>query len=79
MIIIHNCYLILIAIIRPNNDSYPGFDPKNQYIGAVTPLDSVATSKANAMLSNWEGVISSKNEVASGEFDEDNVEIQIPQ
>lgn len=62
-----------------NNDSYPGFDPKNQYIGAVTPLDSVATSKTNAMLSNWEGVISSKNEVASGEFDEDNVEIQIPQ
>lgn len=62
-----------------NNDSYPGFDPNNQYIGAVTPLDSIATSKANAMLADWSGVESSEEAVKSGEFAEDNVKIQIPQ
>ena len=61
-----------------NKDSYPGFDPDNQYIGAVTPLDSVATSKANAMLSNWEGEKASKDAVKSGEFNENNVKIWVP-
>ena len=62
-----------------NKDSYPGFDPKNQYIGINTPLDSVATSKANAMLADWEGVQASEAAVKSGEFAQDNVKIQIPQ
>ena len=56
-----------------NEDSYPGFDPDNQYIGAVTPLDSVATSRANAMLANWEGVEASEGAVKSGEFVQDEV------
>ena len=62
-----------------NKDSYPGFDPNNQYIGAVTPLDNVETSRANAMLANWEGVEASEEAVKSGEFAQDNVKIQIPQ
>ena len=62
-----------------NNDSYPGFDPNNQYIGVNTPLDSIATSKANAMLADWEGVQASEAAVKSGEFAEDNVKIKIPQ
>lgn len=62
-----------------NKDSYPGFDPDNQYIGAVTPLDSVETSRANAMLPNWEGVKASEQEVKSGAFAENNVKIQIPE
>ena len=62
-----------------NKDSYPGFDPDNQYIGTVTPLDSVATSKANAMLADWEGVQASEQTIKSGAFAEDNVEIQIPE
>ena len=56
-----------------NNDSYPGFDPNNQYIGAVTPLDSVETSRANAMIANWEGVQASEAAVQSGEFVQDEV------
>ena len=62
-----------------NKDSYPGFDPDNQYIGTVTPLDSVATIKANAMLAYWEGVQASEQTIKSGAFAEDNVEIQIPE
>ena len=64
-----------------NNDSYPGFDPENQYIGAITPLDNLPRSqkdkKTDAMDPNWGGVEYSKQVVDSGEFAEDNVSIKI--
>lgn len=56
-----------------NKNSYPGFDPNNQYVGINTPLDSIATSNANAMLANWSGVEASEEAVNSGEFVGDEV------
>lgn len=43
-----------------NSDSYPGFDPGNQYIGVYTPLDKMfkddGEKSPNAMDTNWGGV-----------------------
>jgi hypothetical protein len=43
-----------------NENSYPGFDPNNQYIGLETPLDTIydkntGGKSANPMDSNWGG------------------------
>ena len=38
-----------------------------------TPLDSIATSRANAMLADWGGVEASEEAVSSGEFTGDEV------
>ena len=57
-----------------NKNSYPGFDPKNQYIGKPTVLDNAYPSQnpsADAMKSNWGGASYSQQRVDSGEYDED--------
>jgi len=56
-----------------NKNSYPGFDPNNQYVGAKTPLDTIKSSRANAMRADWEGVLESEQAVKSGEFVGDEV------
>lgn len=64
-----------------NNDSYPGFDPKNQYIGSITPLDTLSRSpedaKADAMSSDWAGIAESENIVKSGAFKQDEVFMKV--
>ena len=59
-----------------NKNSYPGFDPKNQYIGKPTVLDNAYPSQnpnADAMTSNWGGASYSQQQVESGKYDEDFV------
>ena len=50
-----------------NSNSYPGFDPGNQYIGVYTPLDKMFKDDAelspNAMDTNWGGVGYTQNVV----------------
>ena len=60
-----------------NKDSYPGFDPNNQYIGLYTPLDKMfhQTSgiSTNPIDVKWGGAQYSEELVESGKFDEDDV------
>ena len=53
-----------------NQNSYPGFDKHNQYVGLNTPLDKLYSMdevsrkySANAMMGNWGGVKYSNNVV----------------
>ena len=60
-----------------NENSYPGFDPENQYIGLNTPLDKKFHSKssisANPMDSNWGGVQYTQKKVDAGDYKSDEV------
>ena len=51
-----------------NYGLYPGFDPMNQYIGDITPLDKMYPSKANPMNPKWKGVQYSEKVVESGAY-----------
>lgn len=57
----------------------PGdFDPNNQYIGLITPLDKIFNSKTNPspnpMDPNWGGHDFTQSKIDSGMFDDDVVE-----
>ena len=62
-----------------NVDSYPGFDPHNQYIGVKTPLDLMENMEenkevsANAMDANWGGNEYTKQLVDSGFYDDNSI------
>lgn len=66
-----------------NKGSMPGYDPMNQYIGLKTPLDEMEHQRNidglsdNPMDTNWGGVEYSRQQVASGKYDEDNVSIYV--
>lgn len=66
-----------------NKNSYPGFDPDNQYIGLEVPIDKLfheqeANVKSdNPMDKNWGGVEYSEESVESGKYKDDNVSIAI--
>jgi len=60
-----------------NKNSYPGFDPQNQYIGLNTPLDKMFHEKgqvsANAMDTNWGGVKYTRSLIDKGQYKDNNV------
>ena len=64
-----------------NKNMYPGFDPDNQYIGDVTPLDNMYHSKkaisANPMDTNWGGEKYTLGRVKKGDYKDDNVKIYV--
>ena len=64
-----------------NKNLYPGFDPDNQYIGEVTPLDKMYHSSkaisANPMDTNWGGAKYTLSKIKDGDYDEDNVKIYV--
>ena len=57
-----------------NTNSYPGFDPYNQYVGDLTPLDKMFHSKDiisdSPMDSNWGGIDYTQKQVDSGKYAE---------
>lgn len=61
-----------------NKNSYPGFDPENQYIGLNTPLDKLFHQdfdgdSPNPMDSNWCGQDCTQALVEDGYYEENNV------
>lgn len=60
-----------------NKNSYPGFDPNNQYIGLDTPLDKIYNDKnkisPNPMDTNWGGRKYTTSLIKKGVFKEDEV------
>ena len=60
-----------------NENTYPGFDPDNQYIGITTPLDKMYHSKkpisGNPMDDNWGGKKYTKSLIDSGYYKENEV------
>jgi hypothetical protein len=61
-----------------NKNSYPGFDPQNQYIGLETPIDPLfkgdpSTVSANPMDTNWGGAKYSREQVKEGKYVQDYV------
>ena len=67
-----------------NENSYPGFDPDNQYIGEYTPLDKLANAQektrkysTSAMDTNWGGATFSQSVVDAGEYSGDRVWINV--
>ena len=66
-----------------NKNSYPGFDPQNQYIGLEVPIDKLfhqqeqSVKSDNPMDSNWGGVEYSEQSVQSGKYKDDNVQLYI--
>lgn len=60
-----------------NDNSYPGYDKYNQYIGIQTPLDKMYHDKndvsPNPMDPNWGGHAYTKNLLDSGYFKDDEV------
>ena len=55
-----------------NQNNYAGFDPDDQEIGIVTPLDNVKSQhnpSSNAMDNNWGGREYTDNMIDAGEFD----------
>lgn len=68
---------------KPYNQGYHGFDPMNQYVGQYTILDKIHDSTMtenqnglsnNPMDPNWGGVVYTAEKVASGIYDENNVQ-----
>ena len=55
-----------------NTNSYPGFDPYNQYVGDHTPLDKMFHSKDiisdSPIDSNWGGIDYTQKQVDSGKY-----------
>ena len=72
---------IVVVLVNLISILYPGFDPDNQYIGVDTPLDKLYHQQSgtsdNPMDINWGGVKFTKQSVASGKYDEDEVKIQV--
>lgn len=66
-----------------NKNTYPGFDPDNQYIGLEVPIDKIFHEQEknvksdNPMDKNWGGVEYSDEVVASGKYKDDNVSIYV--
>jgi hypothetical protein len=66
-----------------NTNSYPGYDPQDQYIGLNTPLDEMNDyqkyylSTDNAMMDKWDNAIAEKH-IVEGVYDENNVSIYAP-
>jgi len=60
-----------------NKNSYPGFDPNNQYIGLDTPLDKMFNDKnklsPNPMDTNWGGRKYATSLIKKGDFNSDKV------
>lgn len=62
-----------------NQNSYPGFDPQNQYIGEFTPLDQMDIEaeslkfSGDAMDSNWSGAEYTQALVERGFYKDDEV------
>lgn len=60
-----------------NQDSYPAFDPYNQYIGLETPLDKIFHEKGtvsdNPMDPNWGGHETTELAIDSGKYKADEV------
>lgn len=65
-----------------NKNSYPAYDPQDQYIGLNTPLDQMyhdgSSISANPMDANWGGKAYTQNLVNKGYYAEDEVKIMIP-
>ena len=56
-----------------NQNSYPAYDPQDQYIGLKTPLDKMFhdnkdAKSPNPMDTNWGGVAFSRKQVDDGYF-----------
>ncbi len=64
-----------------NSNQYPGFDPKNQYVGLKTPLDKIDDSQQgispNPMDPNWGGPSYTQNLIDQGFYKENEVKIQV--
>lgn len=66
-----------------NKNSYPGFDPDNQYIGLEVPIDKLFHEQEknvksdNPMDKNWGGVEYTQQVIDSGKYEEDNVSIYV--
>ena len=66
-----------------NKNSYPGFDPQNQYVGLEVPIDKLfhqqehSVKSDNPMDSNWGGVEYSEQSVQSGKYKDDNVQLYV--
>ena len=65
-----------------NNNSYPGFDPNNQYIGLDTPLDKMFNEakggvSPNQMDPNWGGAKFTDALVKSGYYKDNEVSIYV--
>ena len=64
-----------------NQNSYPGFDPNNQYIGLKTPLDIITQDingiSASPMDDNWGGVSYTQNLVDKGYYKDNEVYIKV--
>ena len=63
-----------------NENSYPGFDEQNQYVGDYTPLDKLANAQekvrrysTSAMDTNWGGAVYSQDAVDVGNYSGDRV------
>ena len=56
-----------------NKNSYPGFDPDNQYIGKTVPIDGMESESGavsgNPMDSNWGGNQHTNQLIASGVYE----------
>jgi len=66
-----------------NENLYPGFDPHDQNIGLITPLDKMYHENPggvspNPMDANWGGPRYTQSRVDAGDYKEDNVKIAIP-
>lgn len=60
-----------------NTNSYPGFDPDNQYVGLEVPIDKLSHStddvSDNPMDYNWGGIKETENSIKSGKYQSDEV------
>lgn len=65
-----------------NKNSYPAYDPQDQYIGLNTPLDRMfhdgSNVSANPMDANWGGKAYTQKLVDDGYYAEDEVKIMVP-
>ena len=64
-----------------NKNSYPGFDPKNQYIGLDTPLDKIYHQNneisPNPMDANWGGGQYTQSLIDKGYYKDNEVRIRV--
>lgn len=66
-----------------NQNSYPGFDQQNQYVGLEVPIDKLFHQQEqnvksdNPMDANWGGVKYTEASVKSGKYKDDNVSIYV--
>ena len=64
-----------------NENTYPGFDPQDQYIGLNTPLDKMFNEREkisdNPMDANWGGRNFSERAIRSGKYRGDEVIMEV--